>query len=625
MKHLEYSIIYDIVRKFFLAYSFCSILLCISGCSDSIDPASSQTKPDNFNLHLFIKRNVPDKLKAPDVQAIIKHEIQIRSQMETAGDRSDLHSKIGFSYLDLSHFIIDKNVNKVLEEISNKEFEYALNMDKANLNAFLGLNIHENNLRPKNIIKIYSIIEKRFKNKYTMIEDGNEDNQTKIKYEKIAFLFKKTGSVAGLWKAVEITEEVIKRYPGDQKNIVEMAKLYMSLRELDKAEFFARKAIEIAEGSRNSFDVNVGKNILGYVYLHRGEYEQAEKLFKEARLSENGEPWACAFQSLGVLYSETGKPKLEAENQMKVADLYNKTGIWGYHAALSNIKAGDYTNALKYINHAIKIESNELFPIVKGHIFLALREYLKAQKLFNKVLIKNPSSPGAKVGLGHLCIIRKDFDCALSNFKPALNSEDNIDTFIFEMVHLGMGWMYANQNQHEKALKHYDKILNQKPNSILTLISKGNSLIGLFRMEEAESALTKALELQPGNPYATAELAVIQMSQGKVEEAKTAFQNAIIQDDSNYTCPYEGLGLLYLQQGELQKAKVNLEKAIQINPEIEYKKFNGLAKIYIKEGRLDKARELLRKSIDNFPYDGEAKKLLVEVNLKKAKNAELIQ
>ena len=572
-----------------------------------------------FDLNRLLETSVPEILNTPDVAGFIQKETQLCRHIRNGPDQSGFHLQIGFIYLDIAHLANNKKVRKALEHEANNEFNLALKLDPGSLDALLGRNLSDRNLKPGNIIELYSAIANRFPDQFTKISGHSDDNQTKLKYEKLAFLYKRTKTISGINKAIRLTNEIMKRFPGDQKNLVDMARLHLSIGNLDQAEKFARKAIEIAEGSGNAFDVTVGKNILGYVFMTRKNYKEAERLFKEARYNEKGELWACAFQSLGILYSETGNSKLEAENEMVVADEYNKSGIFGYEAALANIKAGDYTNALKYIDQAIKLENKEAFLVVKGHILLALRKYLKAQKLFDEILTKNIRSPGAKVGLGHLCIIRKDFDCAMENFKPALGEENQLDPFVFEMAHLGMAWMSANQNKHREALLHYKKILSTRPNSILALIGKGNSLIGLFKMDEAEAALKKALELQPGNPYATAELAVIQMSRGNVEEAELAFKRTIAKDDSNYTCPYEGLGLLFLQQGEFEKARKNLKKAIEINPEIEYKKYNGLARIYIREGNLGKAKELLEKSIDNFPYDSEAKKMLAEVDLKIAR------
>ncbi len=184
---------------------------------------------------------------------------------------------------------------------------------------------------------------------------------------------------------------------------------------------------------------------------------------------------------------------------------------------------------------------------------------------------------------------------------------------VSNLANLGMGWAKANQNQHVEAIGYFDNVLSKQPKHLLALIGKGNSLIGLHKLDEAQQVYKQVLKQHPANPYALAELAVIKYNKGDIKTAERLFSEALAVDDQKYTCPYEGLGLVYLRQGKLDQAKKNFQKAIELNPDIEYKKFNGLAKIYMKEGDLEKAKELLIKSIENYPYDDEAKELLEQL------------
>ena len=85
------------------------------------------------------------------------------------------------------------------------------------------------------------------------------------------------------------------------------------------------------------------------------------------------------------------------------------------------------------------------------------------------------------------------------------------------------------------------------------------------------------------------------------------------QDSTGYTCPYEGLGLVYLAQGRDDDAEQAFQRAIDIAPNIEYLKYNGLARIYIKRGELDEAERLLRLSMNHAPHDPQAAELLDEL------------
>jgi tetratricopeptide (TPR) repeat protein len=106
---------------------------------------------------------------------------------------------------------------------------------------------------------------------------------------------------------------------------------------------------------------------------------------------------------------------------------------------------------------------------------------------------------------------------------------------------------------------------------------------------------------------------VVQLQLDQPDQAEISLQASLAHADGHYTCPYEGLGILYLERGETERAAASFEKAIALNPDIEFRKYNGLARIRMAEGRLEQARALLEKSIANYPHDQEAPRLLREL------------
>jgi tetratricopeptide (TPR) repeat protein len=156
-------------------------------------------------------------------------------------------------------------------------------------------------------------------------------------------------------------------------------------------------------------------------------------------------------------------------------------------------------------------------------------------------------------------------------------------------------------------------LLKVFPDHLLAQLGKGNALAGMGKLDEAASVFRKVLDRYPDNKFAITEMAIIKYNRGELTQAEEDFKKAIQLDGETYTCPYEGLGLVYLKLGMTDKAKESLKKAIEINPEIEYKKFNALARIDIKEGKYDEARKLLESSMKNWPYDDEARQLMDDI------------
>jgi len=265
--------------------------------------------------------------------------------------------------------------------------------------------------------------------------------------------------------------------------------------------------------------------------------------------------------------------------------------------------------------------------VLQGFLYLLEKKYDKAGEQFKEAAATEEGAMGARVGQGHLALIAKDHDEARRLLTPAAAAGEALFSdlavgnknrkpyrwLVHRMALLGLGWAAANTNQHDEAVKQFDKILARRADDIFAWIGKGNSLNALNKLDAAEAALGRVLRLDPDNKYATAELALVKFNRGEDAAAERLFKAALKQESERYTCPHEGLGLIYLRAGKIDQARDSFKKAIQINPDIEFKKFNGLARIHIREGKYAKARELLKKSMKNYPYDDEAKKLLESI------------
>jgi len=295
-----------------------------------------------------------------------------------------------------------------------------------------------------------------------------------------------------------------------------------------------------------------------------------------------------------------------------------------FAAALVAFEAGDYAASLAKLDAALVKEQRLEYRLVRAGMLLFSRRFDEARTQLAELRERPEVAAGAQVLLGHLAINARDYDEAhgllaagLEPAPPARDADVGLEgsyrVFVYELACLGMGWSAANRNEHVQAISWFDRILARQADDLLAMIGKGNSLIGLNVLDDAAKMLQAVLESHPENPYALAELAMIRLKKGEDGAAEEGFRKALAQDDRNYTCPYEGLGLLYLRQGRTEAARENLARAIEINPDIEYKKYNGLARIYIGDGNYAAAKKLLRKSQENFPHDDEAARLLAEL------------
>lgn len=474
----------------------------------------------------------------------------------------------------------------------------------------------------------------------------------------------KTGDKDQVLRGIGILEQVLKSKPDDYDVYRVIGEYYFEIQEYQKAKQNLLTAQKLAEHYLDMRSQNNIRDNLGKIYIQEGRIDLADEYLTT---DSHGNPLysGCPYQAIGELYSKFGHRKKAVEYYKKGAEVHEDIP-WSYYlAAMGYFNVDDFEEAEKHIDIALSLKEEkeyepEKYNVLKGFLLLFKKNYKGAEQLFKDTLADDKQSKGAHIGLGHLGIIRKDYRSAEKNFAEAGISEVTfkdiyekgrmggiarwIDNKLigrapgwmrvhynhytykrvarvaalvdFKMYNLGMGWLRANQNKHQEALVYFDRTLGYIEGDMLSLLGKGNSLIFLGRLSEAEEVYRKVLDNEPDNQFAIAQLGIVALHRGRYEQAEESFTRALKINDTTYSCPYEGLGLAYLKQGRLDEAKDNLTKAIEINPNVEYKKYNALADIYIEEGKIEKAEKLLQKSIENYPFDDEAKKKLEEIRSK---------
>jgi len=370
------------------------------------------------------------------------------------------------------------------------------------------------------------------------------------------------------------------------------------------------------------------RKILGAALADLGRSSEAETILTVALAKEDEDHWNCAYQALGVLYSRESEAEERLSRAFDATPPPRDDADANFRAALRYYDAHRRPAALAFIERALALQPLPQFQVVRGFFLLADKRFDEAEAVFAAAGKQVPDDPGPAAGRGHLGIVARSYDQAQAALEPALarwrgtdvssSSHPGYYDFVHRMICLGLGWLHANQDQHEIAVDYFQRVLASRPYDLLARLGLGNSLMGLGDMDGAEAELRRVLELDPENPYATSELASIGLSRGELDEAERGFRSALESHRGGYTCPYEGLGMVYLRQGRIEEARSSFERAIELNPDIEYKKFNGLAEIYLQEGRIDEAERLLEKSIANYPYDSTAARKLQELRSMRA-------
>ena len=555
----------------------------------------------------------------------------LRGALENHPRKDEVLASLGHLQLQRSSFISTLMGGRKVPASTMHLFARALKVNGKNVRALQGLALyHEMRgdleqavAADERVIAVDSDNLTAWQHKGKCLVKLKQDARAERTLKKTISMARKAGDL----RVVVYTQEILGR-------------IYMRQRKFDRAEKTLRSSVDTAEANnvtacpyaalgelytamgrgdrllevyKRAADMETQKSRMqcdaAFFCLQRGQYSEALKYVERALVLED----IPRYRKLRDAIRDEMKPRSPAEYQ---------------RIAILSFNRHDFHKARRYADRSVTADPGSKARVVQGYLKLLGKEYKEARALFEKAVKRAGGDAGAHVGLGHLGVSEKDYKVARRLFVPAVKVGDMLlarargkagflgtyDLLTYRMACLGMGWVSANQNQHEAAISYFDRVLAHNAKDVFALLGKGNSLNALNRLDPAQRHLKKVLKLYPGNKYALAELALVAFNRGDDAGAERLFKAALKRDKTwRYTCPYEGLGLVYLRAGKIGKAKESFKKAIKINPNIEYKKFNGLAKIYIKEGKLARARELLRKSMANYPYDPEAKDLLEKI------------
>lgn len=120
---------------------------------------------------------------------------------------------------------------------------------------------------------------------------------------------------------------------------------------------------------------------------------------------------------------------------------------------------------------------------------------------------------------------------------------------------------------------------------VASLVEAGNKFWSEGKLEQAESIFREAIKLDPGAAPPHARLAGLLLSQHRNDEARTEYQNAIMNDPEDPNL-FLALAVVYLHEKSYSNALVMVDVALELDPDKE----NALKLqqyVEVKMGQLD--------------------------------------
>ena len=260
------------------------------------------------------------------------------------------------------------------------------------------------------------------------------------------------------------------------------------------------------------------------------------------------------------------------------AQLYHARGTAWFGLRRQDEAIDDFTAAIELIpDHAG-------YFLSRGLSYKNKAMYDRAVEDFNEAVKMDPNDESLYYYLGECWVELNEYDIAIENFSNALDIEPKAETLA------ARGDLYLRKREFADALDDYEQALRLSP-SADAYSSRGTALKELGEYDRALSDFRTALRLDPLRPHIYAEVGLIHMQRGDMDEAIVQLTEAIetlpalledlrvdLQnseqelDAYNFTVSYIAelynlRALCHFMRGDTRLATSDYNSAIKLNPD----------------------------------------------------------
>ncbi|HLL17035.1 MAG TPA: tetratricopeptide repeat protein [Pyrinomonadaceae bacterium] len=231
-----------------------------------------------------------------------------------------------------------------------------------------------------------------------------------------------------------------------------------------------------------------------------------------------------------------------------------------------------------------------------------------------------PNAPSSHVNLAAVALAERKTDEAMQHYERALS----IDPASFDALN-GLINLYASQDRFDQAHARVDQAIAARPNTASLYFLK-SVIYGKQRdAQQAEAALRRTLELDPGFVPALNALGALYVNTNRPEEAIAEFRRMSDKRPDDPT-PYMLIGMVEDGRKNYDASTEAYKRALTINAENAFAA-NNLAWNYAEygKGNLDEAVRLAQGVVQKFPEEPGYADTLGWVYYKKGLNAAAVE
>lgn len=424
-------------------------------------------------------------------------------------------------------------------------------------------------------VKIYDMYD-RFEDMLAVIDEFEslELNSLDIIHYKLRAL-SHINKISDAKKIVNILLENIEKKEIEDTELLcriyyEIAMFYLNTESIENALLYIDKSIKANIKDMRSLGLK------GYLLKENSQFDEAILVF-ESLIKEEPEN-TYAYNQIAHIYKSIEKYDLALSWFKEILTIDNS--MPGINLNISEIYEiyGEKEEAIKYLSNELEIEESEYCYIHRGIMHAEDGRFDEALEDYNNALRIEPKSKYAINNIGCLYKDREDYFKAIEYFEKAIELDEDGD---FINCYNNIYKCYYKLKDYEKSIYYCDLGIKVLPNEESLYKNKGNALIKINKLNEAEEAFLKVLEIDEKEISSLVRLGEIYILNKQYDKALGIYSKIIdINPEDNKA--YGEIANIYLVKEQYQKAiyfykeqfKTSKDIDMEINLAFAYKNYN---------------------------------------------------
>ena len=314
--------------------------------------------------------------------------------------------------------------------------------------------------------------------------------------------------------AIQTLSEAIDKAQDRETAWLARADYYANQGKWDEAEADYQTAIQIFPYSQNA-----GLRLASF-YTGRDDVPQALGVYQNLiGLPTVG---AEAYNSLGDLYASKAGwgDALRAYRQALLLDPQSSQAIIGLSRVLGQLNRKD--DAFDTLLQGLDVAPQDInLLLAVGNAYQSTLDYPAARQAYSRALAIDPNDVSALASMDNLELVDGKSSEALNSLLQLAEDEPGAD--IYEILAV----QYQTRGEWHQALYWRQRAVAIEPFNGVAWLNLGNQYLGLEDLDNAEVAISKAIQFLPASPAALLAMGSIEEARGVDAQAEIYYTQAV--------------------------------------------------------------------------------------------------